>query len=88
LASDKNIKITDKQLVTNESKKITEELDKAKNNNNFDEVYLSIYNYQLISYNKKLIEISGSEKDSKIKSAIDSYIKSTSILLSDSNKNI
>lgn len=82
LASDKNIKITDKQLVTLESKKITEELDKAKNNNSFDEVFLSIYNSQLSSYNKKLREISGSEKDSKIKLAVDSYIKSTSILLS------
>lgn len=82
LASDKNIKITDKQLVTLESKKITEELDKAKNNNSFDEVFLSIYNGQLSSYNKKLREISGSEKDSKIKLAVDSYIKSTSILLS------
>jgi hypothetical protein len=82
LASDKNIKIADKQLVTLNSKKITEELDKAKNNNSFDEVFLSIYNSQLTSYNKNLRELSSSEKDSKIKFAVDSYIKNISVLLS------
>lgn len=83
LASKKNIKITDKQLAANISKEINEALDKAKSANNFDDVYVSIYDSRLASYGKKIKELYESESDKTIKTALNTYYSGSLLLAKD-----
>lgn len=80
LASKKNIKISDKQLSATKSTETNKKLEQAKNANNFDEVFLEIYDAQLVLYSQKVKELYESENDKSIKTALNNFYKDAGLM--------
>lgn len=80
IASDKGIKITEKQLASSKKVKIDNLLQTAKNSNNFDDTFSKVYEDEITSYYSKLKTLVSSEGDKTVKTALVDYANNTAVL--------
>ena len=86
IGSKKGVKISDKQLIGTKSTEPDNVLLAAKNTDNYDEVFMKIYQQELAAYSKKLQTLRGSENDKTFKSALDEFTANTTLLYSYASK--
>lgn len=80
IALNKKIEIPEKQLALGKQAKIDEQLEVAKNSNNYEEVFIEIYENQLALYANKIKELYDKENDEDLKALFSDFYKSAVLM--------